>query len=89
MPAYSLRKDNDILSQRDAANQTTVSTNNGSTRHDGLEIGLGKAFVREWRLDVAYSYAKHTYETWITNQFTGANLTGKEIEPAPRPNSNG
>lgn len=82
--AYSLRKDNDILSQRDAANQTTVSTNNGSTRHDGLEFGLGKAFGAQWRLDVAYSYAKHTYETWITNQFTGANLNGKEIESAPR-----
>ena len=82
--AYSLRKDNDILSQRDALNQTTISTNNGSTRHQGVELGLGKAFGPQWRLDVAYSYARHTYETWITNQFAGANLNGKEIESAPR-----
>jgi iron complex outermembrane receptor protein len=84
LTAYSLKKDNDILSQRDAANQTTVSTNNGSTKHQGVELGLGAAFAKQWRLDVAYSYAKHTYETWITNQFTGANLNGMEIESAPR-----
>lgn len=84
LTAYSLKKDNDILSQRDAANQTTVSTNNGSTKHQGVELGLGKAFNSQLRLDFAYSYAKHFYETWITNQFTGANLNGKEIESAPR-----
>lgn len=84
LTAYVLKKDNDILSQRDAANQTTVATNNGSTRHEGVELGLGKTFGTQWRLDVAYSYARHTYETWITNQFTGANLNGKEIESAPR-----
>lgn len=82
--AYSLRKDNDILSQRDAANLTTVSTNNGSTRHDGVELALGKAFGSQWRLDLAYSHARHVYEKWITNQFTGANNNGKEIESAPR-----
>lgn len=84
LTAYSLKKDNDILSQRDATNQTTVSTNNGSTKHQGVELGLGAAFGKQWRLDVAWSYAKHTYETWITNQFTGANLNGMEIESAPR-----
>lgn len=84
LTAYSLRKDNDILSQRDASNLTTISTNNGSTRHTGIEFGLGKAFGSQWRIDLAYSYARHTYETWITNQFTGANLNGKEIESAPR-----
>ena len=61
-----------------------MSTNNGSTQHEGVELGLGKAFGKEWRLDVAWSHAKHSYETWITNQFTGANLNGKEIESAPR-----
>ncbi|NJD35618.1 MAG: TonB-dependent receptor [Betaproteobacteria bacterium] len=82
--AYLLKKDNDILSQRDPTNQTTISTNNGSTRHEGLEVGLGKAFGTQWRLDIAYSYAEHIYETWITNPFTGANLNGNEIESAPR-----
>lgn len=84
LTAYSLNKDNDILSQRDAANQTTVSTNNGSTKHQGVELGLGKALGNQWRLDLAWSHSRHFYETWITNQFTGANLNGKEIESAPR-----
>jgi outer membrane receptor protein involved in Fe transport len=82
--AYSLKKDNDILSQRDPTNQTTISTNNGSTKHEGVELGLGMAFGKEWRADIAYSYARHTYETWITNPFTGANLNGNDIESAPR-----
>jgi outer membrane receptor protein involved in Fe transport len=82
--AYSLKKDNDILSQRDPTNQTTISTNNGSTKHEGVELGLGMAFGKQWRADVAYSYARHTYETWVTNSFTGANLNGNEIESAPR-----
>lgn len=84
LTAYSLKKDNDILSQRDPTNQTTISTNNGSTKHEGVELGLGMAFSAQWRADVAYSYAKHIYETWITNQFTGANVNGNDIESAPR-----
>ena len=84
LTTYLLRKKDDILGQRDALNQTTISTNNGSTRHQGVELGLGKEFDKQWRLDLAYSYAKHTYETWVTNQFTGANLNGKEVESAPR-----
>lgn len=83
LTAYSLTKDNDILNQRDPSNQTTISSNNGSTRHQGVEFGLGKAFGNQWRVDMAYSYARHTYEKWITDQFTGANLNGKEIEAAP------
>lgn len=78
---YLLKKKNDILSQRDATNTTTISTNNGATRHEGIEIGLGRAFDSRWRADVAWSYARHTYDHWVTNT---ANLSGKEIESAPR-----
>jgi len=81
LTAYQLKKKNDILSQRDPTNTTTISTNNGSTRHEGIELGLGKAFNDHWRFDIAYSYAKHTYDSWITSS---GNLSGKEIEAAPR-----
>lgn len=81
LTAYQLKKKNDILSQRDSTNTTTISTNNGSTRHEGVELGVGKAFNDHWRLDLAYSYARHTYDSWITST---ANLSGKEIESAPR-----
>ncbi|MBK8570197.1 MAG: TonB-dependent receptor [Nitrosomonadales bacterium] len=83
LTAYSLRKRDDILNQRDALNQITISSNNGSTKHQGVELGIGTAFTEKLRLDLAYSYAKHTYESWVTNQFTGANNTGKDVESAP------
>ncbi|WP_435626631.1 TonB-dependent receptor [Candidatus Ferrigenium straubiae] len=80
---YVLKKRDDILNQRDALNQTTISSNNGSTEHRGIELGLGKSLADQLRLDIAYSYAQHTYVSWITNQFTGANNNGKDIESAP------
>ena len=55
--------------------------NAGKTRHRGIEIGAGLPFARGLRLDSALSYAKHTYEAWVTN---AGNFTGKEIEAAPR-----
>lgn len=83
LTAYSLKKQDDILSQRDALNQITISSNNGSTKHQGMEFGLGTTFTEQWQWDLVYSYAKHTYESWVTNQFTGANNTGKNVESAP------
>ena len=80
---YLLNKKDDLLSQRDPTNQTTIATNNGSTSHKGVELSLGKAITEQWRFDLAYSYAKHTYETWVTNPITGANNNGKDIESAP------
>lgn len=79
---YVLKKRDDLLSQKDPTNQTTIATNSGSTKHQGVELGLGKSIVDQWRLDVAYSYASHTYESWVIKG--GANLSGKDIESAPR-----
>lgn len=79
--AYVLKKYDDILSQKDPADpNVTISANNGTTRHRGIELGLGRAIATEWRMDVAYSYAQHTYESWITNT---VNYSGKDIESAP------
>lgn len=33
------------------------------------------------RVDAAWSYAKHTYEDWVTNS---GNFSGRQIEAAPR-----
>jgi iron complex outermembrane receptor protein len=78
---YDLRKRDDIVSQRDPVTTFTQTVNAGSTRHRGVEVGLGTALVSALRLDVAFSYAKHTYEEWVTN--VGI-FSGKEIESAPR-----
>lgn len=60
--------------------RTTV--NAGRTEHRGVELGLGAPLVKSLRLDIAYSYARHTYEEWNTS--STANLNGFEMESAPR-----
>ena len=78
---YDLTKRDDIVSQRDPVTTLTQRVNAGETSHRGVEIGVGAPFFREFRLDVAYSYARHTYEDWVTSQ---GDFTGKDIEAAPR-----
>jgi iron complex outermembrane receptor protein len=78
---YDLHKRDDIVSQRDPVTTFTQTVNAGSTRHRGVELGLGAPMLRTLRLDVAFSYAKHKYEEWVTN---AGIFTGKEIEAAPR-----
>ncbi len=83
--AYQLTKHNDLLGQRDASN-VVVQTNNGATRHRGVELGLGRQLASQWRLDVAASYAIHRYLDWSGNTSSGSpfNYSGKEIEASPR-----
>jgi outer membrane receptor protein involved in Fe transport len=78
---YNMTKRDDILNQRDPVTAATVQTNNGRTLHRGLEVGVGGDIASALRMDVSYSYAKHTYENWVTNN---ANFTGKEMAVAPR-----
>lgn len=86
--AYLLNKRDDLLSQRDA-NNVSVQTNNGATRHKGVELGLGKQLTAQWRIDAAASYAIHRYVDWSGSGFSGAfNYAGNEIEASPRLLSN-
>ncbi len=78
--AYTMTKDDDILSSRDASGITTT-TNSGKTRHRGVEVGLGWAVSDEIGLHTAWSYAKHTYEDWSAG---GVTYDGNEIPLAPR-----
>jgi outer membrane receptor protein involved in Fe transport len=83
--AYDLRKKDDILTSRDTTTNFTQIVNAGRTLHRGIEIGAGAALASALRLDIAFSYAKHTYEQWISAQ---GDFSGKEIEFAPRVISN-
>lgn len=78
---YSMTKRDDILNQRDPVTAATIQSNNGRTLHEGIELGAGGDVVSALRLDVSYSYAKHTYKNWVTNT---TNFTGKEMAVAPR-----
>ena len=78
--AYDLDKRDDLVSQRDLATNVSTNVNAGATRHRGLEAGLGGPLLPRLRLDTALSYARHTYERWIT---ATANFSGHRIESAP------
>jgi iron complex outermembrane recepter protein len=78
---YELTKRDDIVSQRDTVTTLTTTVNAGKTRHRGIEIGAGVPLAVSVRLDAALSYAKHTYDDWVTS---AGNFSGKEIEAAPR-----
>lgn len=78
---YYMTKRDDILTQRDPATSAPIQTNGGTTLHRGVEIGGSTELVRTLRLDVSLSYAKHTYDTWVTNS---ADYSGKDMSMAPR-----
>jgi outer membrane receptor protein involved in Fe transport len=82
---YDLRKRDDILTSRDTTTNFTQTVNAGRTRHRGIEFGMGAPIAKEVRIDLAFSYAKHTYEDWVSAQ---GDFTGREIEFAPRVISN-
>lgn len=79
--AFDLLKRDDLVSQRDPATNLSVPVNAGRTRHRGVELGLGLRFGPTLRLDAALSRATHRYEQWQT---ATADLSGREIEAAPR-----
>lgn len=78
---YSMTKRDDILNQKDPVTAATIQSNNGRTLHEGIELGAGGEVASALRLDVSYSYARHTYQSWVLNN---ANYTGKEMSVAPR-----
>lgn len=84
LATYHTLKRDDILSVRDAAG-TTISSNNGKTRHRGFEAALGWQFLPEWRADWSGAYARHRYASWVN---TSGDFTGNDIPSAPRRISN-
>jgi len=79
---YSLRKRDDILTYTDPVTNIKSGSNNGSTRHRGMELALNIPLDKAWLVDVALMKAKHHYSSWIVPG--GANFSGFEIESAPR-----
>lgn len=79
--SYYMTKTDDILSSKDPVTSASTTTNAGKTLHKGIEISLGAQLSDLLRLDSAFSYAKHTYESWVTKD---GDFSGKEMELAPR-----
>ncbi len=80
--AYELVKSDDILTYTDPTTNVRSSSNNGSTRHRGVEAAIGIPLGKAWRADVAVSKARHSFKEWVVPG--GTNLSGKEMAAAPR-----
>jgi len=78
---YYLTKRDDILNSKDPATGATQTVNAGETLHRGVELGAGIPLSSKWQLDVSASYARHTYEDWVSSN---GNFSGKDMENAPR-----
>lgn len=78
--AYHMTLKDDILNFNDGTLPTL--SNNGETRHKGIEVALGWDFLPEWRIDVSGSVAEHEYENWVL-QAGGTSFSGNEIPAAP------
>lgn len=78
---YFMTKDDDILAFK-KADGTRETVNAGETSHKGIELGLNKKFTESIKVNIAASYAVHTYEDWKPNSTT--DYSGKEMESAPR-----
>ena len=93
---YSLVKNDDIISYTLSLAQSaarglpagsTEVLNAGRTSHRGIEVSAGFNVVAPLRVDLAYSYAKHTYEAWASS--STVDFTGNEMANAPRHMGNG
>lgn len=85
LSVYHMRKQDDILNYRDPVSGATTAVNAGETLHRGIELALGSPLTDELALDLALSYAKHTYEEWVARVGSGnVDFSGKEMESAPR-----
>lgn len=80
--AYAMKLHDDILTFFNPADGLRLTQNAGSTTHRGIEVGLGVSPIREVRLDVAASYARHRYDTWRPS--VADDYSGNEMELAPR-----
>jgi iron complex outermembrane recepter protein len=78
---YDLEKSDDILTYTRTDGSTEIQ-NAGRTKHCGIETSLGASLPRSMRLDVGWSYARHTLGTWRPS--ASQDLTGKEMVSAPR-----
>ena len=78
---YLMQKEDDIVSYKPTSS-TTQRLNAGETEHKGIEVALGVKPIKEVGFDVAYSYAKHTYEEYKVS--STIDYSGKEIPVAPR-----
>jgi len=80
---YRLDMHDDILSYRDPVDGSTQAVNAGKTRHDGVEVGVNGSPFGWLQVAGAWSYADHSYVSWVVDPARGIDYSGNEQELAP------
>ena len=78
---YHMSKKDDLVTYIDTVAVTQYTVNAGETKHQGAELGLNSKLAEALKLSFSYSYAKHTYEEWVSS---GKDYSGNEMATAPR-----
>jgi len=79
---YRMTKKDDIISYQDPLTNQRTAVNAGKTLHRGVEVGMGVALAKAWRVDASLGYAKHSYQRWAVSGTT--DYSGNEMASAPR-----
>ncbi len=79
---YHMTKEDDIVNFINTNTGVRETQNAGETLHKGIELAYQQPIADQLELNLAYSYAKHTYEQWSPR--TGLDYAGNEISSAPR-----
>jgi len=78
---YVMKKIDDILRYEDPVTGDRSNVNAGETLHKGIEAGFATQLAERVSLDMAVSYAKHSYENWVKDT---TDYSGNEMSAAPR-----
>jgi len=82
---FDLEKSDDVLSFVDPVSGDRLATNNGTTTHRGVELGLTASMTDTITLHGAFSYIKHEYKDWVARVGGGnVDFSGNTIPNAPR-----
>lgn len=82
---FDLEKSDDVLDFVDPVSGDRLTTNNGTTTHRGVELGLTVNITDTITANGAFSYIKHEYKDWVAR--VGGNnvdFSGNTIPNAPR-----
>ena len=79
---YIMTNRDDILVFTDDETGVRQIENSGKTRHKGVELSLNVEVTPTLLFSVAYAYNHHSFVEWMPR--TGADLSGNEINRAPK-----
>ncbi|RXF02025.1 TonB-dependent receptor [Pseudoalteromonas sp. PS5] len=74
---YVMEKENLIFRDSDF-----FYINNGRSKHAGMELELRYQLSSNWKIDLAATHAKHTFEQ--NSILNGININGNDLDSAPR-----